>query len=56
MMVFYPGKELAEDHTNWWGPNQPCVVAMLRDVGFPRVEYEQHPRYQNRGIFRAHRR
>ena len=37
-MAFYPGLELAGDHTNWWGPNEAAVVAMLRDVGFPDVE------------------
>lgn len=54
VMIFYPGKELADDHTNWWGPNPACVEAMLRDVGFPRVEYIQHPLYPNRGIFHGH--
>jgi len=33
-LVFYPGDELGGDATNWWGPNEPAVVAMLRDVGF----------------------
>ncbi len=37
-MAFYPGLELAGDHTNWWGPNEAAVVAMLRDVGFAEVE------------------
>jgi tRNA (mo5U34)-methyltransferase len=55
MMVFYPGAELAGDAANWWGPNRLCVEAMLRDVGFARVEYQQHPRYANRGIFHAYR-
>jgi tRNA (mo5U34)-methyltransferase len=55
MMVFYPGNELAEDPTNWWGPNRTCVEAMLRDVGFARVDYQLHPHYHNRGIFLAHR-
>lgn len=51
MMVFYPGRELADDPTNWWGPNPQCVKAMLHDIGFPRVEYTPHPIYANRGIF-----
>lgn len=55
MMVFYPGSELANDHTNWWGPNRPCVEAMLRDVGFTRVEFTEHPIYPERGIFHAWR-
>jgi tRNA (mo5U34)-methyltransferase len=37
-MVFYPGTELAGDPTNWWGPNAAAVIAMLRTVGFARVE------------------
>jgi tRNA (mo5U34)-methyltransferase len=50
MMVFYPG-EFGNDNTNWWGPNRPCVEAMLRDVGFPQVEFTRHPMIPNRGIF-----
>ena len=33
-MVFYPRDELDWDPTNWWGPNEQLVCAMLRDVGF----------------------
>jgi tRNA (mo5U34)-methyltransferase len=36
--AFYPGTDLNDDETNWWGPNPACVKAMLHDVGFPRVE------------------
>lgn len=54
-MVFYPTNELANDHTNWWGPNSACVIAMLKDVGFPTVEFIVHPHHANRGIFRAKR-
>lgn len=36
--AFYPGTELNQDHTNWFGPNPACVEAMLRTVGFRRVE------------------
>ncbi|MBJ3774377.1 isocitrate lyase/phosphoenolpyruvate mutase family protein [Acuticoccus mangrovi] len=36
-MAFYPGRELNNDPTNWWGPNVACVVAMLKACGFPRV-------------------
>jgi tRNA (mo5U34)-methyltransferase len=55
MMVFYPGKELGGDPTNWWGPNPQCIQAMLRDVGFHRVESIPHPIYPARGIFHAWR-
>jgi tRNA (mo5U34)-methyltransferase len=36
--AFYPGRELSSDPTNWWGPNHAAVRAMLRTVGFARVE------------------
>jgi tRNA (mo5U34)-methyltransferase len=55
MMVFYPGRELADDPTNWWGPNPACVIAMLQSAGFGRVEYTEHPVHETRGIFHAHR-
>jgi tRNA (mo5U34)-methyltransferase len=37
-MAFYPDRELMNDPTNWWGPNPAAVEAMLKDVGFRRVE------------------
>ena len=55
VMVFYPGKELHNDASNWWGPNVPCVKAMLADVGFRNVSYTQHPVDPTRGIFHARR-
>lgn len=54
-MIFYPGSECANDDTNWWGPNRACVEAMLRDVGFPNVNYTEHPIHANRAIFHARR-
>jgi tRNA (mo5U34)-methyltransferase len=36
--AFYPSHELGLDPTNWWGPNVPAVVGMLRAAGFQRVE------------------
>ncbi len=36
-MRFYPGAEINNDPTNWWGPNVACIEAMLRDVGFTQV-------------------
>ncbi|MCX5701711.1 MAG: DUF1698 domain-containing protein [Candidatus Omnitrophica bacterium] len=38
VMRFYPGSENNNDPSNWWGPNVAAVQAMLRDVGFKRVE------------------
>lgn len=37
-VAFYPGRELNEDPTNWWGPNVAAVHGMLRTVGFRHVE------------------
>ena len=37
-MAWYPANELGGDLTNWCGPNPACVKAMLRDVGFKRIE------------------
>ena len=42
VMLFYPGTELNNDPTNWWGANPPAVEAMLHDVGFRRIE-RKHP-------------
>lgn len=36
--AFYPGSELSDDPTNWWGPNHAAVVGMLRNAGFDRVD------------------
>jgi tRNA (mo5U34)-methyltransferase len=36
--VFYPGASLNNDASNFWGPNPACVEAMLREVGFRRIE------------------
>lgn len=36
--AFYPGSELNQDHTNWFGPNPACVAAMLQTVGFRKIE------------------
>jgi tRNA (mo5U34)-methyltransferase len=31
---FYEGTKLADDPTNWWAPNVPGVLGMLRAAGF----------------------
>ena len=36
-MAFYPGRELNNDPTNWWGPNIPAICGMLQTLGFQRV-------------------
>jgi tRNA (mo5U34)-methyltransferase len=42
-MAFYPGAELANDHTNWCGPNVAMVKAMLETVGFTDVTVHWGP-------------
>jgi tRNA (mo5U34)-methyltransferase len=53
-MVFFPGSELAGDPTNWWGPNPACVVALLQQFGFSRVEVGAGSA-DNRAVFHAFR-
>lgn len=62
-MVYYPGKTLANDESNFWGPNPECLYEMLRELGFAKVFYQDHPNYlsegspdfRGRGIFHAFR-
>jgi tRNA (mo5U34)-methyltransferase len=37
-MIFFPGSELYNDDTNWWGPNPRALEAMLKTVGFREVK------------------
>jgi tRNA (mo5U34)-methyltransferase len=52
-MRFYPGSELLNDPTNWWGPNRPCVEGLLNAAGFKDVRFQHHPLRNNRGVFHA---
>jgi tRNA (mo5U34)-methyltransferase len=38
VMRYYLGAELQNDPTNFWGPNALCVEAMLKELGFTRLE------------------
>ena len=42
-MAFYESAEVNQDDTNWFGPNPPCVTAMLRAVGFEDVTVFHRP-------------
>lgn len=42
-MAFYPDDEMFGDATNWHGLNPAAVKAMLREVGFNRVEIVSGP-------------
>ena len=37
-MIMYPGAELDGDESNWWGPNPACMVALLKQCGFAKVD------------------
>lgn len=50
--AFYPGTELNNDPTNWWGPNHAAVCGMLANVGFTRVDVVTPPKS---ALFRAAR-
>src|SRR5208282_2117524 len=54
-MRYYPGTELADDLTNWWGPNQQCVQALLKTAGFTEIHFTRNPFHPLRGIFHARR-
>ena len=54
-IAFYPGSELANDPTNWWGPNEHCMKALLLGHGFKDIEMTAHPAGHNRAIFHAWR-
>ena len=36
--AFYPGTELNNDPTNWWGLNPAAAIGMLQTAGFTRAE------------------
>ena len=42
-MAIYPGGALYGDPSNWNGLNPPALEAMLREVGFRRIEVVQGP-------------
>jgi tRNA (mo5U34)-methyltransferase len=56
--AFYEGSELGADVTNFWGPNPPAVLSMMREVGFrdPKVVSRHHtPRIAARAAYRRAR-
>lgn len=50
-MVFYPGAELNNDPTNWWGPNPHLVYGLMIHCGFPRIFFRDHSVHGKRGVF-----
>lgn len=53
-MVYYPGDALAQDATNWWGPNPALMLDLFLQQGFTRIFYRDHPTLgRARGIYAA---
>src|SRR5215203_2039841 len=48
IMVFYPGKEMNNDPTNWWGPNPSAITSMLHDEGFRKTKCIYIPPFATR--------
>jgi tRNA (mo5U34)-methyltransferase len=55
VMQFHPGSLLDGQRTNWWTPNPACMIALLRDLGFNRVDFSRPDRQFKRGMFHAYR-
>ncbi len=51
-LAFYPGRELNNDPTNWYGPNPAAVEGMLRSAGF-REAVLHGMAGRDRGVFHA---
>jgi tRNA (mo5U34)-methyltransferase len=54
-MTFYPGDELNADHSNWWGPNEACMLELLKGLDFRRIDVSNRTA-RNRKVFHAYRR
>jgi tRNA (mo5U34)-methyltransferase len=42
LMRFYPGRSLADDPTNYWGPNLKCLEEVLRECRFTTLSHVLH--------------
>ena len=54
-MVFFPGSELNNDSTNWWGPNPELMIALLKGLGFAKVDAAWSLKHGRRAVFHAWR-
>lgn len=54
-VAYYPGTELRNDASNWWGPNAHFMKAFLLGMGFDEVEVTALPYSPHRAIFHAWR-
>jgi tRNA (mo5U34)-methyltransferase len=54
-MAMYPGAELNNDASNWWGPNPACVIALLRQFGFEKIDAAWTSYVGQRAVFHGWR-
>jgi tRNA (mo5U34)-methyltransferase len=54
-MVMYPGAELNGDASNWWGPNPACMMALLRQFGFEKIDAAWTSYVDQRAVYHAWR-
>lgn len=52
-MAFYPGRELNNDPSNWWGPNELCMIDLLKGCGFGEIEASASADGSHRAVFHA---
>jgi len=50
-MIFYPGAELNNDPSNWWGPNPHLIYDLMTHCGFARIFFRYHLVHGTRGVF-----
>jgi tRNA (mo5U34)-methyltransferase len=50
MMIFYPGAELNNDSSNWWGPNRLAVEKLMEHFGFSSIKFQEGSD-RHRGVF-----
>lgn len=51
--AYYPGRTLNNDPSCFFGPNPPCVIGMLNDVGFTQASHYSLFNNNERAVFHA---
>src|SRR5258708_31322004 len=50
--TLFRSSEMANDPSNWWGPNVSLMLALLTDVGFKDVRWGKCPVWRRRALDR----
>ena len=50
-MIFYPGAEVNNDDSNWWGPNPHLMFELMTGCGFARIFFRENSVHGRRGVF-----